>query len=135
MQWLREHMRNHVDTASIEPTEKVLNFRPAPAGPPKSQETEAVELVYQAADVIRGAQDRAAQVEAAEPAEPPAAPRRRRAARTSDGEGENGTTAQLSENSKAGATPRRRRSTKPERPPEDEPVQAELPVELFQAGE
>jgi colicin import membrane protein len=65
MQWLREHMRNHIDgEASVEPAEKVLSFRPAPAGPARSQDTEAVDLVYQAADVVRGAQDRAAQIEA-----------------------------------------------------------------------
>ena len=65
MQWLREHMRNHIDgAASIEPTEKVLNFRRAPAGPAQSQDTEAVDLVHQAAEVVRGAQDRAAKIEA-----------------------------------------------------------------------
>ena len=65
MQWLREHMRNHIGEAALEPTEKVLSFRRAPAGPAKQQQdTEAVDLVYQAADVVRGVQDRAAQIEA-----------------------------------------------------------------------
>ncbi|MBJ7597642.1 hypothetical protein, partial [Candidatus Nephthysia bennettiae] len=67
--------------------------------------------------------------------QPPAAPRRRRASRRTDGEGRDGTAVPLSENSKGSDTPRRRRSTKPEPPAADEPVQAELPVELFQAGE
>src|ERR1019366_3243074 len=64
MQWLREHMRNHIGEAVMEPTEKVLSFRRAPAAPAKHQDTEAVDLVYQAADVVRGVQDRAAQIEA-----------------------------------------------------------------------
>ena len=65
MQWLREHMRDHIDDAdSIEPTDTVLNFRRASAKPPKSQDTDAVDLVYQAADMVRSSLDRAAQIEA-----------------------------------------------------------------------
>src|SRR6266852_3630394 len=65
MQWLREHMRDHIDDAdSIEPTDTVLNFRRASAKPAKSQDTDAVDLVYQAADVVRNSLDRAAQIEA-----------------------------------------------------------------------
>jgi colicin import membrane protein len=65
MEWLREHMRNHIDgEGAIEPAETVLSFRRAPAGGPRNQDTEAVALVYQAADVVKGAQERAAQIEA-----------------------------------------------------------------------
>src|SRR5258708_38802435 len=64
MQWLREHMRNHIGEPSDQPTEKVLSFRRASAGPAKRQDTEAVELVNQAADMVRGVQDGAAQNEA-----------------------------------------------------------------------
>jgi chromosome segregation ATPase len=65
MQWLREHMRSDVGgEPSIEPTEKALNFRSAPAGLARTQDSEAVDLIYQAADALRGAQDRAAQTEA-----------------------------------------------------------------------
>src|SRR5438309_10295130 len=63
MQWLREHMRNHIGE-SVEPADKVLDFRRAAAGTAKHQDSEAVDLVYQAADVVRGVQDRAAQIEA-----------------------------------------------------------------------
>lgn len=62
MQWLRQHMRNHMDEPSDEPADKVLNFNRAPAGTAKHQDSEAVDLVYQAADVVRGVQDRAAQI-------------------------------------------------------------------------
>src|SRR5580704_14009406 len=55
MEWLREHMRNHIDgEGAIEPAETVLSFRRAPAGGPRNQDTEAVALVYQAADVVKG---------------------------------------------------------------------------------
>jgi len=65
MQWLREHMQNHIDgESSIESDEKILNFRRPPAGRTKGQDSDAVDLVYQAAEVVRGAQDRAAQIEA-----------------------------------------------------------------------
>ncbi|HEY3643686.1 MAG TPA: hypothetical protein VGL31_21500 [Xanthobacteraceae bacterium] len=65
MQWLREHMRNHISGGpSIEPGEEVLNFRRAAPEPGKHRDGDAVALVYQAADAVRGAQDRAAQIEA-----------------------------------------------------------------------
>src|SRR5260221_14669880 len=65
MQWLQEHMRNHIDgEPSFEPAEKVVSFPRAPAGPVQRQDTDAVDLVYQAADMVRGVQERAAQIEA-----------------------------------------------------------------------
>src|SRR5579872_3720577 len=64
MQWLREHMRNHLNEPLSEPNDKVLNFRHSPAGPSRRQDADAVDLVYQAAGVVRDVQDRAAQIEA-----------------------------------------------------------------------
>ena len=70
MEWLREHMRNHIAGAAstaptdAKPTDKVLNFRRSSPGPAKGEAMAAVNLVYQAADMISGLQDRATQIEA-----------------------------------------------------------------------
>jgi chromosome segregation ATPase len=65
MAWLREHMRNHIaDSASIDPTEKVLRF---PNASPRSAMIDgaaALDLIYQAAEIIRGIEDRAIAIEA-----------------------------------------------------------------------
>jgi chromosome segregation ATPase len=64
MHWLREHMRSHLDEVPPAVDDKVLSFRHATASVPQRQDADAVDLVYQAADVVRSVQDRAAQIEA-----------------------------------------------------------------------
>ena len=60
MQWLREHMQNLMSGAgTLDPGEKVLNFQRTRAVPATPPESDAVNLVYQAADIVRDAQERA----------------------------------------------------------------------------
>jgi chromosome segregation ATPase len=60
MAWLRQHPRAHTDHAGpIDQTEKVLRFPDTPARSPEDRGQAALELVYRAADAIRGMEDRA----------------------------------------------------------------------------
>jgi AAA domain len=68
----------------------------------------------------------------AEPAEPPATPRRRRSSKRAEAAG---AVVDLSQSGQAASPTRRRRSTRQPPPAAAEAVQAELPVEIFQAGE
>lgn len=65
MAWLRKNMRDHVASSrSVDPEKKVLKF---PSALPRSESDEsdaAVALVYQAAEAIRGIEDRATASEA-----------------------------------------------------------------------
>jgi chromosome segregation ATPase len=59
---LREHMRNHLaDLALVNPTDNVLRFPESPCLATE-EGAEAVDLVFQAADMIRGIEDRAAAI-------------------------------------------------------------------------
>jgi chromosome segregation ATPase len=50
--WLRKHMRQHIANSSVnESTDNVLDFRPA-SNSPKNQGAVALDLVYQAAELI-----------------------------------------------------------------------------------
>ena len=63
MNWLREHMRDHVgSSAAMELTRNVLKFTP---GDPKSgnEASVALDLVAEAADVIKGIERRATESE------------------------------------------------------------------------
>jgi septal ring factor EnvC (AmiA/AmiB activator) len=65
MAWLRQHMRDHIaDSGPIDQIEKVFPFPKAPVCSPESEGEAALELVYRAAEVIRGIEDRASVVEA-----------------------------------------------------------------------
>jgi chromosome segregation ATPase len=60
MAWLRQHLRAHTDNAaSIEQSDKVLRFPDAPARLPEERGQAAVELIYRAAEAVRGVEDRA----------------------------------------------------------------------------
>ena len=60
LDWLREHMRDHISkSAPIEPADGVLRF---PSAATRNGEA-ALELVYQAAQVVRGIEDRANETE------------------------------------------------------------------------
>jgi SMC interacting uncharacterized protein involved in chromosome segregation len=61
--WLREHMRNHLADSAIDPREKVLRF-PNASPPSAREEQAALDLVSQAAQVIRTIEVEAATVEA-----------------------------------------------------------------------
>jgi hypothetical protein len=60
--WLREHMRNQLTDSAIEPEEKVLRF-PNPSRTAREEEI-ALDLVYEAAEVMRTIEVEAARVEA-----------------------------------------------------------------------
>jgi chromosome segregation ATPase len=64
MNWLREHMRDEIAKApSSDHAQNVVHFRAEPAPPPNDPST-ALDLVSQAASVIRGIEERAAEAEA-----------------------------------------------------------------------
>jgi chromosome segregation ATPase len=64
MNWLREHMREQVAKApSGDHAENVVHFR-ADTAPPHNDPSTALDLVAQAASVIRGIEERAAESEA-----------------------------------------------------------------------
>jgi hypothetical protein len=64
MKWLREHMREHITSeAPIEPAENILDFPPRPSLVPVHEAPAALDLVSEAAEVIRGIQDRAVETE------------------------------------------------------------------------
>ena len=62
LEWLREHMRNHISgSAPMEATKGVLRFRGAPA--PATRDSGAtLDLVYQAAEMVKGIEDRANEI-------------------------------------------------------------------------
>jgi chromosome segregation ATPase len=65
MNWLREHMRGHITAAArTEPEENILDFPGHPPLSPGQQAPAALDLVSEAAEMIRGIQDRAAKTEA-----------------------------------------------------------------------
>jgi len=65
MSWFQEQMRGHIGkSASIDSPENVLNFPRRALGSSGHDASEALELVSQAAEVIRGIEDRAAETEA-----------------------------------------------------------------------
>ena len=62
--WLREHMRNHIANSNmVEPTDNVFNFL-SPLNSTKNPGAAALELVYQAAELIGHADDYAAERQA-----------------------------------------------------------------------
>jgi chromosome segregation ATPase len=64
MNWLREHMRDELTKApSGDHAQNVVHF-PADAAPPRNGTSSALDLVAQAASVIRGIEERAAETEA-----------------------------------------------------------------------
>jgi chromosome segregation ATPase len=64
MNWLREHMRDELAKApSGGHAQNVVHF-PADAAPPRNDPSTALDLVSQAASVIRGIEERAAESEA-----------------------------------------------------------------------
>ena len=64
MNWLRDHMREQLAKApSAEPVQNVVHF-PAEPAQVRREPASALGLVSQAADVIRGIQERAAESEA-----------------------------------------------------------------------
>jgi hypothetical protein len=66
MSWLREHMRDHIaNRRPIESTEKVLRFPSTfPSATTVEDAQRALDLVCQAAELIRGIEDRASAIEA-----------------------------------------------------------------------
>lgn len=61
----REHMRDCIaDRIAIDRTDEVLSFVRAPTPSGKSEDLAAVDLIYQAAEMIKGIQDRADDTEA-----------------------------------------------------------------------
>ena len=65
MDWLRQHMRGQTaGSGSVDPTETALHLPEPPAHAVDDQGKAALDLVYRAADVIRGIEDRATAVEA-----------------------------------------------------------------------
>ena len=64
MKWLREHMREHSSSAaSIEPAQNILDFPRRLPLAPGHEAPAALDLVSEAAEVIRGIQDRAFETE------------------------------------------------------------------------
>ncbi len=64
LEWLRDHMRNHfANSASIEPSTGVLGFRSAAKSSATLDSDVALELVSQAAEVVKGIEDRANEIE------------------------------------------------------------------------
>jgi chromosome segregation ATPase len=60
MAWLRQHQRAHTDNAaSTEQGDKVLRFPDASARLPEERGQAALELIYRAAEAVRGVEDRA----------------------------------------------------------------------------
>jgi hypothetical protein len=65
MESLRQHMQDHMaESTSIEPSEKVVRFRRDIPNSVEIDGTAALELVYQAAELIRGVESRATNMEA-----------------------------------------------------------------------
>jgi chromosome segregation ATPase len=65
MNWLREHMRDQLmGAASTDARQNVANFPANAAAVSRSGTSSALDLVYEAAGVIRGIQERAAESEA-----------------------------------------------------------------------
>lgn len=64
MNWLREHMRDHVgDPAPADPPRTVLKFAPGAGEPSSNDATVALDLVAEAAQVIKSIERRAAESE------------------------------------------------------------------------
>jgi chromosome segregation ATPase len=64
MNWLREHMRDQLEKSpSGDNAQNVVHF-PADTAPPRTGPSSALDLVAQAASVIRGIEERAAETEA-----------------------------------------------------------------------
>ncbi len=64
LEWLRDHMRNHLaNSASIELSTGVLGFRSAAESSATLDSDVALELVSQAAEVVKGIEDRANEIE------------------------------------------------------------------------
>jgi chromosome segregation ATPase len=64
MNWLRDHMREQLEKSpSGDHAQNVVHF-PADTAPPRNGTSAALDLVSQAASVIRGIEDRAAETEA-----------------------------------------------------------------------
>jgi hypothetical protein len=64
LEWLREHMRNHLaNSTPIELSTGVLAFRSAAASSATLDSDVALELVSQAAEVVKGIEDRANEIE------------------------------------------------------------------------
>jgi hypothetical protein len=62
--WLREHMRDHIaNSSTVEPTDNIFNFR-SPLNSTKNPGVAALELVYQAAELIGHVHDYAAERQA-----------------------------------------------------------------------
>jgi chromosome segregation ATPase len=60
MAWLRQHLRAHTDNAtSVEQGDKVLRFPDPSARLPEERGQAALELIYRAAEAVRGVEDRA----------------------------------------------------------------------------
>jgi chromosome segregation ATPase len=65
MDWLQEHMRNHVTNAAvIESAENIMNFPGDNAAATRHDASAALDLVSRAAETIRGLQDRLVESEA-----------------------------------------------------------------------
>ena len=63
LEWLREHMRNHISgSAPMEATKGVLRFRGAPPAPATRDSGATLDLVYQAAEMVKGIEDRANEI-------------------------------------------------------------------------
>jgi hypothetical protein len=64
MDWLGQHMSGYrANTPSATPTKKIVSFRAARSIAVNSQGVETLDLVHQAADMIRAAEDHAADIE------------------------------------------------------------------------
>jgi multidrug efflux pump subunit AcrA (membrane-fusion protein) len=65
MNWLREHMRDHVTSAAsvVDSRENVLNVPGDPPAPSRDDASAAPDIVSQAAEVIKGIQDHAVESE------------------------------------------------------------------------
>jgi chromosome segregation ATPase len=64
MNWLREHMRDHSATAApVDARQNIVDFPAATSVPSRHDALAALDLVSQAAEAIRGMQDRAAESE------------------------------------------------------------------------
>jgi chromosome segregation ATPase len=64
MNWLREHMRDHIATpSSADPSRNVLKFTSAVPEPPANNASSALDLVAEAAEVIKSIERRAIESE------------------------------------------------------------------------
>jgi chromosome segregation ATPase len=62
--WHRRRTRSHVaDSSSTELAENILSFRDDLSGPRKDQAAAAIQMVHQAAELIRGIEQQAADIE------------------------------------------------------------------------